>query len=586
VALIALVAYWPPYESHFAGSDASAYLAAGVHLATTHRFDKPDPLAAELYPRARREIFTSVFGHEWKPPFTRMPGGMVLESPDAPVAHPNFFPAACVWSALFTSALGPRLAGGFAPLFAALAGWAFWVCARRRTGPLAAATVTVLAMCNAPAYFAARLSMSEPLAWFLVWAALAVMEAWESDGAATDARVAGFLLGMVGFVRIEYALFLMVALALRSLLVATLGARPLTPGFVAGLALATACTSLEVLSIRGAYIAPIVDALEGVRFRVAMAWLEQPWRVAGVTLTGGTLALVSIRTVGLRRTLLATGVLGFIVGYTIFASNPRALRSGGWMLAYFGWPTLLLALVGLRWTWRARHRLPGDGFLVLLVALIGGLVLYDPHVYPAMPWAARRFVPLIIPAGLLMASVAASALLCRSRLLGRVAWAALALAALVPARPIWGHAFFRGAYEQLTEFNALVPKESVLLIDARVAPLVLGTPLWLAHDRESLPVNAMGTDGRKTISGIAFTLHPRHRLFLVKPILAPEEPIPFVRQVKAADYTFQVLLPEQTEVTPPRLRQDYTTSVALYELIPWRRAPAAAPAATPPTAPR
>ncbi len=578
VALAALALYWPPYESHFAGSDASAYLAAGVHLATTHRLDKEDPLPGQLYPQARREIFGSALGHQWKPPYTRMPGGMVIDTPDAAVAHPNFFPAPSVWSALFTSTLGPRLAGGFAPLFAALAGWAFWSCVRRRTGGLAALSITALATLNAAAYWTARLPMSEPLAWFLLWAGLSAMEAWEADGFPADGRIAGLLLGAVGFVRIEYALFIAVALGLRSLFSATLGARPLTPGLLFGFASITALTFAEVALIHGAYATPIVDALQGVRYRLLVAWPERPWTLAGTALACLTVLLGSVRAAGIRRTLLAAGIGGFVLAYTLLASHPHMLRSVGWLAAYLGWPALLLAAAGIRRSWRLRQAVPGDGFLVLLFALVAGLLVYDPHVYPAMPWAARRFAPLVIPAVLLLAGVAAGGIVRRSWLVGTGAWVLLALGVLVPARPLWGHAYFRGAYDQLQEFNALIPQDGVMLIDTRLAPFVLGTPLWLAHDRNSLAVDAMSKDGRRVISGITFALEPKQKVFLLKSTLSPQEPIPFVRQVKAADYVFQILLPEQTDAAPPRLRQNYTAAVSLYELVPWRPAPGAGPA--------
>ena len=75
-------------------------LDAGIHLARTHHLWKHDPLAAELTPHARARLFFSVLGHPWKPPYARMPGGLVIDNPESHIVRPAFFPTPVVWSAL------------------------------------------------------------------------------------------------------------------------------------------------------------------------------------------------------------------------------------------------------------------------------------------------------------------------------------------------------------------------------------------------------------------------------------------------------------------------------------------------------
>ena len=91
----------------------------------------------------------------------------------------------------------------------------------------------------------------------------------------------------------------------------------------------------------------------------------------------------------------------------------------------------------------------------------------------------------------------------------------------------------------------------------------------------------MSTAGRKTVAAVTYLLRDKRPVYLVVPTLAPDLPIPLVAKRRAADYVFQVLLPEQTAAAPPMQRQRYTTNVSLYELIPFPRR-AIAPAHQPP----
>ena len=79
IFVLVLCTYWPPFETHLAASDSTSYLAAGVHLARAHKLWKHDELVEELSPLARQTLFFSVMGYPWKPPYARMPGGLVID---------------------------------------------------------------------------------------------------------------------------------------------------------------------------------------------------------------------------------------------------------------------------------------------------------------------------------------------------------------------------------------------------------------------------------------------------------------------------------------------------------------------------
>jgi len=568
IALLAGALFWPAYEPHLFGQDASTYLAGATHLARTHSLAKDDPLAAELTPSLRRQLFRSLLGRADHPPYGRMLGSMVLATPDSAVAYPNFFPAPMVWAALFADSLGARQAGLYAPLFAALAVWAFWLFARRRLEPGPAFVVTALVALNAAGYYFARLPLSEPLAWFFLWVGLVALDAWEEDGHPADARLAGLFLGTVGFVRPEYVAFLGAAIALRMVLAHPLAIRPCTFGFYGAFAVMAMLTGLEVWLIPGAYTTPIVDALAGVRFRLRLGWALHPMAVALAGLTVAGLGLVLRRRLGWLRTIVYAGVAVMVLGLVLGVAHPRIPRSLDWLGAYLGVPTLVIAVAGLCLVWRERHSTTGDGFFLLLVCMIGGLLIYNPHVLPSMPWAIRRFVPFLIPSIVLLAALACTRLVRRSHAAGILAWLAVLLGALIPARGLWGHDLFAGTYEQVEAFDDRIPAGATLLVDDRLVTMQLGTAIWLGRGRDALPVDATSRRGRNTITVATHQLAGRGPVYLLEPAAERKQPILFVNRSRQGEFGFDTVLPEQTTAKPPVERQRFGMLVSIDRLTP------------------
>lgn len=566
VFIAALWAYWPAYEAHFAASDASAYTATGIHLARAHHLWKHDDIAEYLPPLLRRRLFFSVLGNAWKPPYARMPGGLVVETPTSETVRPAFFPLPVIWSALFADALGARQAGGYAPLFCALALWATWYFARRRlSGPAALAT-TILVGANAATYWAAKMPLSEPLAWFFLWAGLVALDAWEDEGFAGDARLGALLVGLAATARVEFLLFIAGALAIRRLLGSGVGGRPATAGFYLVLAATTVATAAEAWSLRGAYLSPLADTLRGIHYLALQAWNDAAVAIVAGTAAAGVLAAAAARRYGLLNTALASALAAFVVLYTGVASHSQALRSLDWLASYLGVATLTLALPAVVGTWRRRFEEPGNSLFLILTLFFGGLLIYNPHVSASMPWASRRFVPLLVPAIIILAGVSCAQIGRRWLAVGVLAWVVLAASVLRPLPALWNRGYYDGSHQQLREFAALVPEDAVLLIDARLTAFVLSTPLWLTHGLNSLPVRASNRGGRNNIRVATAALAAYRPVFLVKSTLAPPEPIAGVGAEHYADYTFAIRLPEQTNAAPPRLSQDYIQSVTLYRL--------------------
>jgi hypothetical protein len=571
VFLLALALYWPPFEAHLAASDASSYLAAGVQLARHHELSKEDDLGPLVPPIARGALFFSALGMPWKPPYSRMHGGLVVDKPGAPEAHPSFFPLPSAWAGIFADALGTRYAGGYVGLFAAVAVWAAWLLARARLGVFGAAVVTVLTAVNAAAYWAGRMPLSEPLAWFFAAAGLAALDAYEDEGFPADARLAGALLGATAIARVEYAGFLLVALCARRVLRPTLTGRPLTPGFVVAFAAMLAVAALEVFLVRGAYIAPLVDAWWGMRWIAESSWREGAWRVLALGAIGAAVYALALRRFGFTRATAAAIVVAFAAVYARLSSDPDVVRSLRWLGAYVGWPAVLLAVAGGAHAWRDRFAQPANGFLLIVLGLFAACLIYDPHVFPAMPWASRRFVPIVVPCGLLLAAMACSEVWRRSMVAGLVAWGLLAGGVIVPASKSWGRDYYAGTYDQLNELVAKLPPEGALLIDNRLVGTVLAPALWLVHGRNSLPVQTMSDNGRAIVAGMTRILDDAGKgpVHLIKPTTTRgPEPIPFTRSTRVLDFPLALALPEQTDGSPPATPQTYIEYLSVDRLDP------------------
>ncbi len=566
----ALAAYWPPFEAHFAASDASAYLAAGVQLARFHTLEKPDDLGPLVPPIARNFLFFSALGQPWNPPYSRMHGGLVVDTRGADVAYPSFFPLPSAWSGLFSDALGARYGGGYAGLFGAAAVWAVYLLARARLGAWAALTVAGLAAANAAGYWSGRMALAEPLAWFFLCAAMVALDAFEEEGSPSDGRLAGALLGATAFARVEYTGFVLAALLARTALRPRLdGARDLTPGFVVALVSMLAVAGLEVWLVRGAYSAPLVDAGRGLEWIFRTQWRDAAWTIVAGGIAVTVVYVGAALRLGIVRATAAAGAIVFAAAYWRLSPEPWPPRALGWLAAYLGWATLALATAGGVFAWRSRAARPADGFLLLMLGAIGGCLVLDPHVMPTMPWASRRFVPFVIPALLLLGGVACASIRRRSLVIGSAAYLLLAVSVLAPARAMWGRDYYAGTYDQLRELVEALPPDGTLMIDNRLIPMLLGPPLWLTYGRNSLPAIPNTVVGRGTIAGMTRILEEAGKgpVHLLKPTLTPApEPIPFVRTTHVTDFTLQISLPEQTDGPPPKRLEKYTQSISVLRL--------------------
>jgi hypothetical protein len=300
-------------------------------------------------------------------------------------------------------------------------------------------------------------------------------------------------------------------------------------------------------------------------------WRDAAWRVLALGAAGGIGYTLALRRLGFLRATAAAIVFGFFVAYARLSIDPSLLQSLRWQAAYFGWPAVLLAFAGGVRAWRQRFAQPANGFMILWLGIFALCLLYDPHVLPAMPWASRRFVPVIVPCGLLLAGMACTAIWARSLLAGLLAWGLLVGGVLAPASKIWHRGYYAGTYDQLNDFVAKLPPEGSLLIDNRLVGTLLAPPLWLVYGRNSLPVNPVNQPGRNVVAGMARILTDAGKgpVHLIKPTITHgPEPIPFTRSTRVLDFPLELALPEQTDGPPPVNLETSTEFIAVDRLDP------------------
>jgi hypothetical protein len=278
----------------------------------------------------------------------------------------------------------------------------------------------------------------------------------------------------------------------------------------------------------------------------------------------GVLAYLAIRRFGWRAATPGGGLAAFLFADLLSDAPFEALRSVRWSHGYVGLPALVLAPVGLIATWRRRQSHLGDGFFVILTCTIVGLILYNPHSIPVMPRAARRFVPFVIPAVLIMAAAGIQQLRPYRAVLA-LAWMLLALGVIWPAYRGWRKTFYSNAYIAYRDFSNVLPVDGVFFLDSRLHATLLGIPLWLIDDKRSLPVRVDTFSGRGAFSTAVLGLMQARvdKLYWLRPADVALEAIPATVTEQIGVLPLRLQPPTQTLAGPPQRAFAYEQPVAV-----------------------
>ena len=582
IALVALVAYWPAYPTFWGAADSTAYVATGISLAHHGTFSRQDDLGRQVPLPLRGTLFDSMSGAFFSggPPYRRMPGAMLLESLDSTTVWPSFFPTPSVWAALFTAAAPPwsespeEFAPAFAPVFTALTLWAFWLLARCwMTNGFALLAVALLAG-SGPFLMAARFPLSEPIAAFFALSGLAALASARPGGGQREATLAGLALGAALFVRVEFALLLAMALALLPTLETLAASQQREPRFWRALFIpllgALTLTALQIRFLPGAYAAPLADHLRNAHlafvFRFGMA---APFLTIAIPAVGALFLGLCSRRFGVSATLRWGLVGGVLVGHAAAASF-LVERTPMWLSFYLGWWGLFLAVVGSVFVWQSRDRLAAAPLVLALLVATSLVLFYNPHVYPTLPWGARRFVPVLLPLLILMSTYACAHLASRQRALGSVCVILLILCVGAGGRSYWGKPLWEGSWAQLQALSDTIPAEGALLIDREMDILMAGPALWLIFDRNSLPVPSLQhRGGREVFRNLVGALATREKpaYFLTRGNGTPPR-LANVKMERVAKSVANLRMPASAYSQRPEAALRYLQPLALYRVTP------------------
>src|SRR5579884_3427077 len=511
LALLALAAglYWRPGEDVLGARDPGIYFATGAAIARQGAVLQDDPtlraLAADLGDASINYwLFQSVHGWE-----LRFPGQLFVRDLAAGTVEPGFLPW---YPAAIALAVG---AGGLAaglwvnPLLATLALLAVYFAGRRLVGPPAAALGAGLLAADLGQVWFARYTMAEPAAQLLAWTGLYALAAAQRRpspalgllaglawGSTLLARVDSVLLvpPVVGYLvwqarapeRRRYALPALGAVGLLALQFVWHAWR-LAPGYH------SMVFSGATLAVAAGGIALTLTAAGGVWLLAAAPRpAGRDWRPALALAVVGLAALFAY----LVRPLLPAPALGGESAALEAAARESLVRLG-WYVTPLGLALALagaaLLLRGSRW----QPALPVLGLLGLSLAFY----LPNPLVSSDQPWAARRYLPVVLPGLLLVAAYGAAAI---GSWLGRGVRAprgvgtglagllclAVAAGEWRATTPVAAYREHAGTVAQIEALAALFPPDAIVLFPRSAAGMRLSLPLQYLGDRAAFVLPA------------------------------------------------------------------------------------------------
>jgi hypothetical protein len=490
--------FFPPAEYIIGGKDPGVYMNEGIQIAQRGTFLYEDPVVASIPPFARDLFFPS---HQRPDYYGLRFMGFLIANPDTGLVvgqFPHLFPASIAVAYGIDGLTGARRAAGVWAILGVLA--VYFAGARLFGRAIGAAAAGLLAMNLIQVWFA-RYPNAEVVMQALTFAALLASARSHVDGTRFFAPVAGSLLGLLLFLRMDAALT--AAAVILGLLLLLMTGRRVLAGFVAPLAALSVFASAYYAGPMRAYID------RGVAFVVNLQW----WHWALMGLAGTALAglLLSARAPRVRafvqklapRALSIALIAGAV--YALFFRKPvgrlavhdaYALRT--FSEFYLTLPALVAALLG--YTLAARRVFWKAPALFVTVAVFSFFLFYKIRIVPDHFWMARRFLPIILPGALLF--LGAAALGTRG---GRLwtqlpRWVVGGIFLLLVGReytrtsaPIVDHVEFAGVIPRVEQLASTIADDDLLIVESRNAGTdvhTLALPLAYIYARNVLVLDS------------------------------------------------------------------------------------------------
>jgi len=523
---LSLALHTRPSEYIVGGRDPGTYVAAMGLIARHGGIVYTDPTVLSI-PRQDVELF---YRNPDSPPFTWTRFiGFPLESPFTGRVFPLFFHLFPVFGAYLFQAMGIKGALATPVVFGVLGTMAVVLALRRVFDPWVSLVAGALLAGNVLQVWFARFPLSEGMSQFLVFTGIWALTLWEDRGSTWFGALAGMALGLSLLVRIDTVLIavpLAAYLAIRRVRGDLPWRRMLC--LVVPLALLGMHTGLHAWLWSTKYVVSIMER---------PYWRQPLWVWVVVALALG-LIVAAAHSVGPRlaplvrrhETALRRGAAVAVVALALYAyflrpmlsawagadgNDPSlALTHRAWLQALgfrrlasqdaqaflrLGWfihPLgLALAVAGAMWV--ALRGTRQQLFLSLTVAVFGGFYFYKMRVWNDYFFAARRFLPVILPGALAFAAVALVRLAGRSR--WRQALAAglagtLGVSFALDTRLIVDHVDYRTMVGQVEQLGRLFGPDDLVIFEHYQSIHLLSLPLWALHGTQVLELARFNPD--------------------------------------------------------------------------------------------
>ena len=512
--------FFPAAEYIIGGKDPGVYVNDGFAIARTGELFRRDAVVPAV-PAADRDLFFR--SHQSNMYYGLRFMGVYINDPNTGSVisqFPHVYPASIAIGYSLGGAVG---AINIVSLWAVLGVLAVYFFGSRLIGRLPATFAAGVMVLNVIEVWYGRYPNTEVAMQALLFAGLLALARGHQDGDRFFGWVAGALLVLLMFLRLDAALaivLLAVAFALRFLVQ---NERPRL--------------STAVLIVAGAWLA--------VRYyRGPLTWYSWQYRehLPEVAVVEGLIAAAIVVVIGLGRfrrhfANWLTPSLPIVCGAAVVALAIYALflREPGGKLtdwdayslrtyrdAYVMWPALIAGIAGYAMT--ARREFWRDPAFFLITAAYAIFFFQKLHIVHEHWWMARRFLPIILPATMLFASAAVfgSSTPEHRRTVRRAVAAILFMGFIgwqyfVAARTVAGHVEYKGAIAQVDKLAAHFTNRDLIIFESRNAAdyHVLALPLAYEHGLQTLVLESPVPDRRQLEHFLADALTKYERVFFV-----------------------------------------------------------------------